>query len=59
MTVAELLVPGADHLPYVYPFAELWTGLGMMSLIGTGSTLIWLMAPVGILIGTINAISGC
>nr|WP_229747761.1 MauE/DoxX family redox-associated membrane protein [Marivita lacus] len=42
---------------YVYPFAELWAGVGMMALIGTGSTLIWLVAPVGIFIGTIGAVS--
>ena len=42
---------------YAYPFAELWTGVGMMALIGTGSALNWLVAPVGIFIGTIGAIS--
>ncbi|MBS1301238.1 MauE/DoxX family redox-associated membrane protein [Loktanella sp. SALINAS62] len=42
---------------YAYPFAELWAGVGMMALIGTGSALIWLVAPVGIFIGSIGAIS--
>ncbi len=42
---------------YAYPFAELYTGIGMMALIGTGSALIWLVAPVGIFIGLIGAIS--
>jgi glutaredoxin len=42
---------------YAYPFAELYAGVGMMALIGTGSLLIWLVAPVGIFIGTIGAIS--
>ena len=42
---------------YAYPFAELYTGVGMMALIGTGSALIWLVAPVGIFIGTIGAVS--
>jgi glutaredoxin len=42
---------------YAYPFAELYAGVGMMSLIGTGSALIWLVAPVGIFIGTIGAVS--
>ena len=42
---------------YAYPFLELYVGIGMMILIGTGSPLIWLVAPVGILIGTIGAIS--
>ncbi|MBY6139666.1 glutaredoxin [Leisingera daeponensis] len=42
---------------YAYPFAELYAGVGMMALIGTGSRLIWLVAPVGIFIGTIGAIS--
>lgn len=42
---------------YAYPFAELWTGVGMMALIGTGSAAIWLVAPVGIFIGTIGAVS--
>ncbi|WP_353890429.1 glutaredoxin [uncultured Aliiroseovarius sp.] len=42
---------------YAYPFAELYTGVGMMGLIGTGSALIWLVAPVGMFIGTIGAIS--
>ncbi|MGF1553023.1 MAG: MauE/DoxX family redox-associated membrane protein [Paracoccaceae bacterium] len=42
---------------YFYPFAEAWVGIGMIALIGTGSTLIWLVAPVGIVIGAIGAIS--
>jgi len=42
---------------YAYPFCELWAGAGMMALIGTGSPLIWLVAPVGIFIGTIGAVS--
>lgn len=42
---------------YAYPFAELWAGVGMMALIGTGSALIWLVAPVGIFIGAIGAVS--
>lgn len=42
---------------YAYPFAELYAGIGMMALIGTGSPLIWLVAPVGIFIGTIGAVS--
>lgn len=42
---------------YAYPFAELWAGVGMMALIGTGSTLIWLVAPVAIFIGAIGAVS--
>ncbi|TYB83892.1 MauE/DoxX family redox-associated membrane protein [Oceaniovalibus sp. ACAM 378] len=42
---------------YAYPFLELYAGVGMMALIGTGSALIWLVAPVGIFIGTIGAVS--
>ncbi|WP_138934971.1 MauE/DoxX family redox-associated membrane protein [Roseovarius arcticus] len=42
---------------YAYPFLELFAGVGMMALIGTGSALIWLVAPVGIFIGTIGAVS--
>lgn len=42
---------------YAYPFLELYAGVGMMALIGTGSALIWLVAPVGIIIGTIGTIS--
>ena len=42
---------------YAYPFAELYAGVGMMALIGTGSALVWLVAPVAIGIGTIGAIS--
>jgi glutaredoxin len=42
---------------YAYPFLELFAGVGMMALIGTGSPLIWLVAPVGIFIGTIGAVS--
>lgn len=42
---------------YAYPFAELYAGVGMMALIGTGSALVWFVAPVGIFIGTIGAIS--
>lgn len=42
---------------YAYPFAELYAGVGMIALIGTGSALIWLVAPVAIFIGTIGAVS--
>jgi glutaredoxin len=42
---------------YAYPFAELYAGVGMMALIGTGSALIWLVAPVAIFIGSIGALS--
>ncbi len=42
---------------YAYPFAELYAGVGMLALIGTGSALIWLVAPVGIFIGAIGGIS--
>ncbi|MCX7568127.1 glutaredoxin [Sulfitobacter sp. F26169L] len=42
---------------YAYPYAELYAGVGMMALIGSGSALIWLVAPVGIFIGTIGAVS--
>lgn len=42
---------------YAYPFAELYTGVSMLALIGIGSPLVWVVAPVGIFIGTIGAIS--
>ncbi|WP_424930038.1 MauE/DoxX family redox-associated membrane protein [Amaricoccus tamworthensis] len=42
---------------YAYPFLELYAGIGMMVLIGSGSPLIWLVAPVGVFIGTIGAVS--
>ncbi|MHA3980722.1 MauE/DoxX family redox-associated membrane protein [Halovulum sp. GXIMD14794] len=42
---------------YAYPFAELYAGVGMMALIGSGSALIWLIAPVSIFIGTVGAVS--
>ena len=42
---------------YAYPFLELYAGVGMLALIGTGSALIWLVAPVGIFIGAIGAAS--
>nr|WP_040817670.1 glutaredoxin [Litoreibacter arenae] len=42
---------------YAYPFLELYAGVGMMALIGTGNLLIWLVAPVSIFIGTIGAVS--
>ena len=47
------------YVPYawVYPFAEAFAGIGMMALIGSMSPLIWLVAPVGLFIGTIGAIS--
>jgi glutaredoxin len=51
--LAQRYVPYA----YAYPFAELFAGVGMMALIGTGSALIWLVAPVGIFIGFIGAVS--
>ncbi len=41
---------------YAYPFLELWAGVGMLALIGKESALIWLVAPVGIFIGTIGAV---
>lgn len=42
---------------YAYAFLELYTGVGMMALIDRSSALIWLVAPVGLFIGTIGAIS--
>ena len=42
---------------YAYPFLELYAGVGMAALIGTGSPLVWLVAPVGLVIGTIGAVS--
>lgn len=42
---------------YAYPFFELYAGVGMMALIGAMTPLIWLVAPVGIVIGTIGAVS--
>jgi len=42
---------------YAYPFLELYAGVGMMALIGTSSLLVWLVAPVGLIIGTIGAVS--
>ncbi|PZX16589.1 glutaredoxin [Palleronia aestuarii] len=42
---------------YAYPFLELFAGIGMAALIGTGSALIWLVAPVSLFIGTIGAVS--
>lgn len=42
---------------YAYPFLELYTGVGMMALIGTSSLLVWLVAPVGLIIGTVGAVS--
>ncbi|SFE89264.1 MauE/DoxX family redox-associated membrane protein [Roseivivax sediminis] len=42
---------------YAYPFLELYAGVGMAALIGTASPLIWAVAPVGLFIGTIGAIS--
>lgn len=46
-------------VPYawVYPFAEAFAGIGMMALIGSMSALVWLVAPVGLFIGTIGAVS--
>lgn len=47
------------HVPYgyAYPFLELYAGVGMMALIGRISPLVWLVAPVGLFIGTIGAAS--
>ncbi|WP_292289045.1 glutaredoxin [Marivita sp.] len=42
---------------YAYPFLELYSGVGMMALIGTQSPLIWLVAPVALFIGTVGSIS--
>ena len=41
---------------YAYPFLELFAGVGMAALIGTGSPLIWVPALVGLLIGIEGAI---
>ena len=42
---------------YAYPFLELFAGVGMAALIGTGSALIWAPGLVGIFIGTVGAVS--
>ncbi|WP_348645505.1 hypothetical protein [Jannaschia sp. S6380] len=44
------------YMPYgfAYPSLELWTGAGMMAPIGTGSPLIWPVAPDRIFIGAIS-----
>ena len=47
---------------YLYPFLEAWAGIGMMALIAHPfadgpSDLVWLVAPVGLFIGTIGAVS--
>lgn len=42
---------------YAYPFLELYAGVVMMALIGSLSPLVWLVAPVGMVIGTIGAVS--
>lgn len=53
----DLLARSYVPYGYAYPFAELFAGVGMMALIGTGSWLIWLVAPVGMFIGGIGAVS--
>lgn len=53
----DLLARSYVPYGYVYPFAELYAGVGMMALIGAGSWLIWLVAPVGIFIGAIGSVS--
>ncbi|MDF1727810.1 MAG: glutaredoxin [Sulfitobacter sp.] len=47
------------YVPYgfAYPYLELFTGVGMMALIGTLSPAVWLVAPVGIFIGSVGAFS--
>jgi len=47
------------YVPYGYacPYAELYAGVGMMALIGTGNALIWVVAPVAMFIGMIGAVS--
>lgn len=42
---------------YAYPFLELYAGIGMAALIGMDNPLVWLVAPVGLFIGTIGAVS--
>ncbi len=46
-------------VPYarVYAFAEAWVGVGMLAVLGTGSVLVYAVAPVSIFIGTVGAIS--
>ena len=58
----DLLARRKPIYGYVYPFAEGWTGLGMMALIAGPleegpSDLVWLFAPVGLFIGAIGAVS--
>jgi glutaredoxin len=53
----DLLAQRCVPYGYAYPFAELYAGVGMMALLGTGSALIWLVAPVGIFIGALGAVS--
>ena len=45
---------GMRHIPYsyAYPFAEAYTGIGMLAKLNP-----WLVAPVGIFIGTVGAVS--
>ncbi|MCB1884488.1 MAG: glutaredoxin [Geminicoccaceae bacterium] len=42
---------------YAYPYLEAYAGIGMLALIGSGSPFVWLVAPVGLCIGTIGAVS--
>ncbi len=53
----DLLARAYVPYGYAYPFLELYAGLGMMALIGLDSSLIWLVAPVGIVIGAIGTAS--
>jgi len=42
---------------YAYPFLEAYAAVGMIGLIGSGSNLVWLVAPVSLFIGTVGAVS--
>ncbi|QIE46509.1 glutaredoxin [Pseudohalocynthiibacter aestuariivivens] len=53
----DLLARRCVPYGYAYPFAELYTGVGMMALIGSQSWAIWMVAPVGIAIGAVGAAS--
>ena len=48
----DLLSMRVVRYAYVYPFAEAYTGIGMLAALSA-----WLVAPVGFFIGTVGAIS--
>ncbi|MEM7693355.1 MAG: MauE/DoxX family redox-associated membrane protein [Pseudomonadota bacterium] len=53
----DLLARKAPIYAMIYPYAEAFAGLGMMLMIANMGPLVWVVAPVSLVIGAIGAVS--